>query len=345
MKMKHSFFLITSKSENFSLEISAKEKNFPWLFSQSLLFLRQDNMFYLKMKLKMNNKPGLWIVLMSCLLVITSCNVDNRKIVYTSETAVAISDTLLETHVVKHTFKDGVGVIVLDKECNKIPDKAFFESSIETITLPPSIQYIGQEAFYFSKKLKKVNIPYSGCLEIGNSAFAGCAELNKIDLPNSLSRIGIAAFSGCNKLDSIILPSSINSIGGSAFAACEHLKVLRIFCQIDSIQPYSFFVCSSLEDICIPESVSFLGESSFAGCRSIRQITIPNKVTVITDHLLFDCQSLESVTILGEITSIEDYAFSGCSKLQTIFMNNRVDSIGYKAFGGCDNLLSTNFKQ
>ena len=32
MKMKHSFFLITSKSEKFSLEISAKVKNFPWLF-------------------------------------------------------------------------------------------------------------------------------------------------------------------------------------------------------------------------------------------------------------------------------------------------------------------------
>ena len=53
---------------------------------------------------------------------------------------------------------------------------------------------------------------------IGNSAFAGCTELDTITIPNSVSYLGIGAFDGCNSLSTITLPSSVSYISDGALA-------------------------------------------------------------------------------------------------------------------------------
>ena len=63
---------------------------------------------------------------------------------------------------------------------------------LESVTLPTSIEFIGEEAFFLSG-LKRIDIPYGNLTEISNKAFSRCF-LNSIHLPKSVSVIGEAAF-------------------------------------------------------------------------------------------------------------------------------------------------------
>lgn len=55
---------------------------------------------------------------------------------------------------------------------------------------------------------------------IVEDAFAGCASLLDINLPDSLLEIGDKAFARCSKLSEVSLPQGLQSLGDSAFYAC-----------------------------------------------------------------------------------------------------------------------------
>ncbi len=72
---------------------------------------------------------------------------------------------------------------------------------------------------------------------IGNSAFAGCTELDAITIPNSVSHLGIGAFERCDSLSTITLPTSVSYISNYALA-CSGLT--SIICK-SSTPPTAFF--------------------------------------------------------------------------------------------------------
>lgn len=51
-----------------------------------------------------------------------------------------------------------------------IPNDAFNSSAIQSVVLPQSLQYIGEQAFYNSK-LESIEVPFN-VLSIGKNAFA-----------------------------------------------------------------------------------------------------------------------------------------------------------------------------
>jgi len=59
-------------------------------------------------------------------------------------------------------------------------------------------------------------------------AFAGCAHLTGVTIPEGVVTIGYAAFSGCTGLTRISIPSSVNLIDGCAFCGCNGLSSLTL---------------------------------------------------------------------------------------------------------------------
>ena len=91
--------------------------------------------------------------------------------------------------------------------------ESLFENNpyLETIIIPPSVQYIKDKCFKSCTNLKNVFFyPVSQLISIGNNAFQGCTWLESIHLPDSLQVIGYKAFQGCNRtnLRVYINPSS-----------------------------------------------------------------------------------------------------------------------------------------
>jgi len=55
------------------------------------------------------------------------------------------------------------------------------------------------------------------------SAFAGCSELERVYLPDSLISIKEAAFYNCPNLVEINIPDSVTEIADNAFKKCGNL--------------------------------------------------------------------------------------------------------------------------
>ena len=87
----------------------------------------------------------------------------------------------------------------------EIGSYGFTGSELESITLPSSLQKIGECAFYKCSKLKRVVIP-DGVLEIGKSAFSFCSSLEEIVIPESVKQLAEDAFYRCSSLESVWIP-------------------------------------------------------------------------------------------------------------------------------------------
>ena len=101
-------------------------------------------------------------------------------------------------------------------------------------------------------------------IEIGSYAFFGCAALQTVVIPSTVTIIGDMAFAGCESLEGIVLPPTVSVIGDGAFEICKNLESIVIPPAVTVIGDYAFMLCESLESIVIPESVKEIGEYAFA---------------------------------------------------------------------------------
>ncbi|MGC7178419.1 leucine-rich repeat domain-containing protein [Metamycoplasma hominis] len=75
---------------------------------------------------------------------------------------------------------------------------------------------------FFNSVIQSVTIPGS-VKEIGESAFSGCRNIKEVFLNEGLEKIGTGVFSNTN-IESISIPGSVKEIGESAFSGCWNLK-------------------------------------------------------------------------------------------------------------------------
>jgi hypothetical protein len=96
-------------------------------------------------------------------------------------------------------------------------------SSLEELTLSPSLEEIPEEAFYYCKALRTIAIGINTNV-IGDNAFTMC-NLHGINLEKvKLTSIGRYAFSYNTKATYLKLPETLTSIGDNAFRSCSALE-------------------------------------------------------------------------------------------------------------------------
>ena len=117
-------------------------------------------------------------------------------------------------------------------------------SDLASITIPSTIQSIGEGAFFECNGLKKVYVSsiedwckidfsYSDSdadadanpLSIGADLYVDNNLVTDVTIPDGVKSIGKYAFYGYSSLKSISFPSSIRSIGESAFFECNACQV------------------------------------------------------------------------------------------------------------------------
>ena len=96
------------------------------------------------------------------------------------------------------------------------------DSALKKITLPDSVEVIGDYAFSTCQNLKTVEFS-KNLKKIGAGAFFGCAALKNAELFENLEKIDVSAFENCKLLKNLKIPQSCTEIGTDAFLGCESL--------------------------------------------------------------------------------------------------------------------------
>ena len=115
---------------------------------------------------------------------------------------------------------------------------------------------------------------------IGDRAFYRCTSLISIIIPDSVATIGDSAFYGCTALEEITIPYSVATIENYVFEACNNLKSVKIGDSVKLIGNGAFVGCLSLNNISIPESVEYIATDAFFGS-GLKKIVINNPKCVI----------------------------------------------------------------
>lgn len=135
--------------------------------------------------------------------------------------------------------------------------QAFFSKAIEFVSIPDSLQIIGENAFKACASLHTVNISENSQLTtIEEDAFYN-ADLYQLYLPDSLQTIGSYAFSSNTNLTNVRIPAGVTQLGYDPFGNCSGLTYVIIDAPTPPTAKYSIFNnCTLLEHLYVaPASV------------------------------------------------------------------------------------------
>ena len=195
-----------------------------------------------------------------------------------SLTSVVIGDSVASIGELAFYFCTSLSSVVIPDSVTSIGYGAFWNcQSLASVVIPDSVTSIGGSAFIGCYKLQfneyenckyfgSKDNPYFALIEvttqnlssytihedtkvIADSAFANCARLTTIVIPDSVTSIGTRAFSGCSSLTLLVIGNSVTSIGDSAFSNCTSLTSVVIGNSVTSIGSSAFYYCSNLKDV------------------------------------------------------------------------------------------------
>ena len=79
-----------------------------------------------------------------------------------------------------------------------------------------------------------------GCRVICDEAFLGHGNLERIDIPDTVTRIGKSVFDQCGSLRSIVIPEGVTTIEDYTFSNCDSLRSIALPKSITPIRAGTF---------------------------------------------------------------------------------------------------------
>lgn len=181
------------------------------------------------------------------------------------------------------------GDYVIKDGTKTIANSAFSScESLESITIPNSVEYIGQFGFYKCSSLKNVTIPDS-VLSIDYRAFGSCESLENVVIGAGVTYIEEGAFRSCKSLKNIEVSednSSFTSVDGALF-------------NKDKTELLKYPTGSSNTTYTVPDSVTTIGYRAFDYSASLESIVIGAGVTHIGENAFKNCTALKDVYYTG----------------------------------------------
>ena len=144
-----------------------------------------------------------------------------------------------------------------------IKQSAFDNTGLKSVTIPSTVEVLGNCAFWQCSDLAEVNFNGNSNLnEMGEAVFGMCESLKKIEIPNGVSYLELGAFLSCTNLEEVILPNSLSNIGMAAFDSCTSLKSITIPDSTNRIFTLAFNNCTSLTDVYIPHHIISIADGA-----------------------------------------------------------------------------------
>lgn len=213
--------------------------------------------------------------------------------------------------------------VKLPESLKIIDTNSFYNTAIEDIYIPASVERIYSGSFNKCKQLQVVTFSAGNLYELQNSTFRD-SGIKSIILPDTITEmVGGYVFYGCSSLETVHYPvnENITEISASQFCECSSLIEINISEYITSIGQSCFRLCKSMKEIEITDNIHTLGKGAFFQCESLENLHIPSSITSIPDELVRRCYNLTHLDIPEGVTSLGIYAIAECTNMEYIIMN------------------------
>lgn len=255
--------------------------------------------------------------------------------------------------------------LVIPEGVTKIASEAFKGAKIGLLTLPESLDEIGNHAFALSKL---IGIKFNNIPSILGENIDYNSDIREILYPEGeeIQSIADSLYRGGNyyyftidqSFSYTILGDFVMTYDEGDWCAIRYLSDSKdvIFPEGNKeIKEYElgyelFYNNKQIESVSFSDSVTCIGYESFYGCSNLKEINFGKNITDIDSYAFYDCDSLAYLNIPSNVTYIGRYAFYGCDNLKIVSIGEDVSNveltdengiyIGEYAFQSCDSLMS-----
>ena len=171
----------------------------------------------------------------------------------------------LPVKAIECSFRDDANITTVDLSKTSITTTPSFQncSSLETVSLPSTLETINKSTFNNCDNLRSIDLSGANVRNIDSWAFEGCDNLTTIVFPSTLEIIGSSAFNSCRKIQEIDLSNTkLTTIGECAFQYCNELCSLSLPASLKKIGNYAFFDNYALRDLDL-SMVEEIGDNAF----------------------------------------------------------------------------------
>ena len=262
---------------------------------------------------------------------------------------------------INYALKDNAASVVGTKESGNltIPSSVTYEESTYLV------KQISEYAFSYNHKLESVVIP-SSVTSIGKCAFYECVNLQKIEIPSSVSVIDTNALGWCRK--ATIYCEVTNKPSGWADDWKEDADWVVWNCKNNDIDTEGYKIinlngvyyglknneaklvsANPSGNYVIPSAITYedkeypvteLGYYSLSYSQELLTAEIPASIKTLENSIFMRCYNLTSVDIKSNLEALSWYMFSSCESLTSINIPSTVLTIAPYTFYCCSSLTS-----
>lgn len=256
-----------------------------------------------------------------------------------------------------------------------INEHRYTQNTIQKVTLPKTLQYIGRFALAYYKALTSIDIPVSVSY-IDYDAFVDCTALTDIYLHSStpiacdenisdasVNRLRIHVPDGAfhdYRISSpwgnyVIIPETpvvvnINvvdegDLGNQALDQAGYLQEINKLIVTGALNNEDWAYIKSMKNLIEIDMSGVVNKTIPAALfynRAIKQVVLPSNVESINSQA-FEGSCISSVDFPKTLKTIENNAFNGCIDLQSVEFPGSLQSLGDYAFANCSNLKTVHF--
>ena len=231
------------------------------------------------------------------------------------------------------------------------------DAALRVLTIPGSVQWIGNMAFNRCLALEQVNMK-EGVRQIGDYAFAECGKLNTVYLPDSLEFFAVNAFEGTSPqitlwghhgstAESRLHGTDFNfavreeyqtepTEDGVAISVCGDTRgrlVLPSVIDGEWVTAFSegLTIADTTEEIVLPDHLLRLDFGILSGKENMKKVTLGSQTRILGNGALKE-SNVEQLVIPGYLEEVGDEALYR-TRLDEIVFPEGLKHVGRKAFG------------
>lgn len=223
----------------------------------------------------------------------------------------------------------------------RIDGWVFWNYDLTQVSLPATLTYIGDNAFYSG-----YSTYFRGTMEQwcaiwfensasqparGTSLYIGGQQVINLVIPEGVTSIGQWAFYQQWNMVSVTLPSTLDTIGYGAFEDCANIRrtnfngTVADWCDLGMADGWNsnpvyrsrnlYIDGAPVVNLVVPDGVTAIKPCAFAHLGTLRSVSLPEGLLSIGHHAFYNCNWSLEVTIPSTVVRLENGAVMSSNTL------------------------------